>query len=174
MRLIYINNTVESEDGTGAESRIGAFLMSSVVSNWDGLDDERVDDSNAESSFVRLLPYERLPIKRGMERSKSNGHLGPKRWLPWMPNLHLRSKVLLPFDFCTMHLIMRNNLVGAVGSLPRKSTVCVSMDWPTAIFAGFFAMGWWNTGVRLRSWARKAANSVLTADSVSPGILVSC
>ena len=82
MQFINFNDTVESADGTGVESRIGASLMSSAVSKYDGLDDQRDDDTAAKNTFVRLLHYERIPIKRGMEGSKSNGHSAPETIAP--------------------------------------------------------------------------------------------
>ena len=56
--------------------------MSNAVSNCDGLDDKYDDSTAAESTLVRLFQYERLPIKRGMERSKSNDHSGSEMIAP--------------------------------------------------------------------------------------------
>jgi hypothetical protein len=56
--------------------------MSSALSNYDGVDDQRNNNTPAESTVVRLLRYERLRPKRDIEPSKSNDHSGPETIVP--------------------------------------------------------------------------------------------
>lgn len=70
MQLIRFNDTLGSEDGTGVKSRIGVSLMASAVSNNGGLDDELDKNTAAESTFIRLLQYERRANNRDQDGPK--------------------------------------------------------------------------------------------------------
>jgi hypothetical protein len=56
--------------------------MSRAVSNYDGLDDERDEHTTAESTFIRLLEYERHPSTRDLDRGQSNDSWGPNPIAP--------------------------------------------------------------------------------------------